>query len=121
MTTLEQHLAKRPDKWRSLRDRFPGAFEKPVPDWLPGLDDEIDQEPIWPYLGKTCPGEPHRGPEGPNEDIGQCSKCGGLSFSMRPEGETFGRHWPDCSLPNRHEGECVGGGTGHPDAPKIRG
>ena len=83
--------------------------------------DEIDNEPLWPYRGKVCPDGPHRGPEGPNEDMGQCGKCGGFSFSMRPEGETFGRHWSDCSLPNRHQGECVGGGAGHPDAPKIRG
>lgn len=110
--TSEQH--------RSLRERFPDAFQSPEPEWLSELD-EIDNEPLWPYRGKVCPDGPHRGPEGPNEDMGQCGKCGGFSFSMRPEGETFGRHWSDCSLPNRHQGECVGCGAGHPDAPMIRG
>ncbi len=108
------------DQYRSLRERFPEAFQSPESDWLPGFD-EIDNEPLWPYRGKVCPDGPHRGPAGPNEDIGQCDKCGSGSFSMRPEGETFGRHWSDCSLPNRHQGECIGGGAGHPDAPKIRG
>ena len=68
-----------------------------------------------------CPLGPHRGPEGPNEDLGQCPKCWGLSYRMRPEGEEFGGHIPDCSLPRRHESYCVGGGNGHPPAEKRRG
>ena len=62
----------------------------------------------------------HRPPEGPNEDIGQC-RCWRLTFEMRPEGETYGHHLPDCSLPLRHESYCRPGGDGHPPAPTIRG
>ena len=66
-----------------------------------------------------CPDGPHRGPEGPNEDLSQCSRCLSPSWAMRPDGEEFGGHIADCSLPRRHEGYCVGGGSGHP-APKVR-
>lgn len=68
-----------------------------------------------------CPEGPHRGPEGPNEDLVQCPRCWSISWALRPEGETFGHHLPDCSLPLRHEGYCVGGGSGHPPAAKVRG
>src|SRR6185312_3902521 len=54
---------------------------------------------FWPFFGRECPDGPHRGPEGPNEDIGQCGKCGSPTFRMRPPGETFGTHADDCSLP----------------------
>lgn len=63
----------------------------------------------------------HRGPEGPNEDIAVCNYCGLLTFSMRPKGETFGDHFPDCSLPRDHQSYCEGGGKGHPRAESIRG
>jgi hypothetical protein len=68
-----------------------------------------------------CPDGPHRPPQGPNEDLAQCPTCWGLSHEMRPDGETYGDHLPDCSLPRRHEGYCQPGGPGHPTAAKIRG
>lgn len=63
----------------------------------------------------------HRPPEGPNEDLSVCPRCRRMTYSMRPPDETYGRHLSDCSLPRHHEGHCVGGGDGHPPAPKIRG
>lgn len=75
---------------------------------------------IWPYSGQECPKGPHRGPEGPCEDIAQCGLCGSPTFAMRPKGETWGTHAADCSLPERHERACVGGGNGHPVG-KVRG
>lgn len=68
-----------------------------------------------------CPDGPHRGPQGPNEDLGQCGRCLMPSHSMRPVGETMGLHADDCSLDDRHPSYCVGGGAGHPPAPVIRG
>lgn len=65
--------------------------------------------------------EQHRGPEGPNEDLSQCRKCGLMSWVLRPENETFGMHLKDCSLSRRHESWCEGGGKGHPPAEVIRG
>lgn len=79
---------------------------------------------LWPYHRRPdeCPNRyRHRGPEGPNEDIAQCSGCGWVSYSMRPEGETFGTHADDCSLAADHESYCKPGGSGHPPARKIRG
>lgn len=76
---------------------------------------------LWPFYGKECPRGPHRGPQGPNEDISQCGLCGSGSYSLRPEGETFGDHIDDCSLPLRHEGYCVPGGNGHPKSRHQRG
>jgi hypothetical protein len=70
---------------------------------------------------KECPNGPHRGPQGPNEDLSQCGLCLMPSYSMRPRGETFGNHLPDCSLPIDHESFCVGGGDGHPEAEVVRG
>lgn len=75
----------------------------------------------WPHLPDQCPDGPHRRPEGPNEDVDQCLQCGSLSWCLRPEGETYGEHLPDCSLPLRHESHCRPGGAGHPAATKIRG
>lgn len=69
----------------------------------------------------TCSYGPHRVPQGPNEDVAVCYACGGVSWTLRPVGETFGTHFPDCALPVRHEGQCEHGGTGHPEAPRIRG
>jgi hypothetical protein len=68
-----------------------------------------------------CPLGPHRGPQGPNEDIAQCYYCGMPTYALRPWGETFGHHADDCSLPIWHKSYCVGGGEGHPEAPVIRG
>lgn len=68
-----------------------------------------------------CRRGPHRGPEGPNEDLAQCGACLSPSWRMRPWGETFGLHDADCSLPIWHESYCVGGGNGHPAAPVVRG
>lgn len=75
----------------------------------------------WPYMFGNCPIGPHRGPQGPNEDLAQCAGCGSVSYAMRPEGETYGLHAADCSLPNRHPGHCEGGGAGHLPAPTVRG
>jgi hypothetical protein len=84
-----------------------------------------NREPSWgglfPFAGRECPDGPHRGPEGPNEDIGQCGKCGSGTFRMRPPGETFGTHADDCSLPIDHQSFCAPGGSGHPKAERIRG
>ena len=73
------------------------------------------------YKGKPCPRGPHRPPEGPNEDVGACPVCGAMSFELRPEGETYGEHLPDCSLPVRHESYCQPGGEGHPPSRVVRG
>lgn len=65
--------------------------------------------------------EPHRPPEGPNEDVGQCPLCRSFMAVMRPWGETYGWHADDCALPIWHAGRCAPGGSGHPAAPTIRG
>ena len=70
---------------------------------------------------ETCPGAPHRGPQGPNEDLSQCGLCLMPSWSVRPAGEQFGGHLADCSLPRRHDSYCVPGGVGHPDPDVLRG
>ena len=64
---------------------------------------------------------PHRSPQGPNEDLAQCSTCWAPTFVMRPENEQFGLHADDCSLPRRHEGYCQPGGSGHPVPAIVRG
>ena len=69
----------------------------------------------------TCPDGPHRGPQGPNEDLSQCGRCLTPSWSMRPENEQIGLHADDCSLPRRHEGYCIGGGEGHAPTDVVRG
>lgn len=78
---------------------------------------------IWPYAERPdeCPNAPHRGPQGPNEDLAQCGLCLMPSYSMRPAGETFGEHLPDCSLPIGHPSYCEPGGNGHPRAEVVRG
>lgn len=77
---------------------------------------------LWPITDPSaCPYTPHRGPQGPNEDIAVCGSCGSLSYALRPAGETFGTHLADCSLPVRHEGHCQPGGAGHAVAPTVRG
>ncbi len=72
-------------------------------------------------LPADCPNGPHRGPQGPNEDLSVCLTCWSPSWEMRPEGETFGHHLPNCSLPLRHESYCLPGGSGHPAGSHIRG
>jgi hypothetical protein len=65
----------------------------------------------------------HPEPAGPNMDLGQCMTCWMPVGVMRPEGETYGWHSDDCSLPLRHAGYCKPGGRGHvvPAGEKIRG
>ena len=70
---------------------------------------------------EPCPYGPHRRPQGPNEDVDQCQHCWSVSYVLRPDGETYGEHLPDCSLPRRHESYCQPGGEGHPRAATIRG
>lgn len=65
-------------------------------------------------------GENHL-PQGPNEDVGQCPYCWAMMPVLRPDGETYGEHTVDCSLPRRHPGYCKPGGQGHPSAEHIRG
>lgn len=84
-----------------------------MPDYTYGWDHNSDQEVLEKYYGGDCKFGPHRPPEGPCEDISQCPFCLSPSFSMRPPGECFGHHAPDCSLPERHESYCKGGGFGH--------
>lgn len=85
-------------------------------------DDLADQERrVQGVLPAECPDGPHRGPQGPNEDLSQCPVCWLPSHAMRPEGETYGEHLPDCRLPIRHPSFCEPGGTGHPPAATIRG
>lgn len=72
-------------------------------------------------LTPDCPKGPHRGPQGPNEDLAQCGACWSPSYAMRPETETFGNHLLDCSLSLRHESYCAQGGAGHPRAKVVRG
>ena len=72
-------------------------------------------------LGDDCPYAPHRGPEGPNEDLAQCWECGSISYARRPQGEEFIGHIKDCSLPQDHLSYCKPGGKGHPPPFKRRG
>ena len=78
----------------------------------------------WDFTWEDCPDRAnHRNPQGPNEDTGQCGHCGMITFWPRPEGESFGWHLADCSLPIRHPGYCQPGGAGHeiPEGEVIRG
>lgn len=78
---------------------------------------------FWSYYDRPdeCPYAPHRGPQGPNEDLSQCMQCGMPSWSKRPPGETFGEHLEDCSLPVDHESYCEPGGDGHAPSEHVRG
>lgn len=89
---------------------------------LPPLPEiERTTQGFWRRTYEDCPYGPHRGAAGPNEDISQCWACGSVSFSLRPEGETFGDHLADCALSLRHEGYCASGGDGHAAAAHRRG
>lgn len=74
-----------------------------------------------PHTSAACPDAPHRGPQGPNEDLSQCPRCLSPSWSLRPPGQTYGVHLADCSLPERHSSYCKPGGAGHPVAKTVRG
>lgn len=77
---------------------------------------------FWPHVPPDeCPDRPHRGPQGPNEDLNVCLRCGSPSWMFRPVGETFGEHLPDCSLPYWHESYCLPGGSGHGPSRVVRG
>jgi hypothetical protein len=93
------------------RRAFIDAFLASEPEHIP--------DPIDP---SQCTRE-HPRIAGPNMDIGQCELCWMPMGVMRPEGETFGWHSSDCSLPMRHPGNCAPGGAGHvaPDGHKFRG
>lgn len=69
----------------------------------------------------ACPDGPHRGPQGPNEDLAQCPRCMAPSYGRRNSTEQYGLHLKDCSLPRLHGGRCVGGGDGHAPASLVRG
>lgn len=108
------------------RERLRKIAEEREEDW--DFSDVPPRDPDEPHFlsnplppGTPCPDGPHRFPQGPNEDLGQCQKCGSPSWCMRPEGEEFGGHAPDCSLPRRHESYCKPGGNGHPDPEVMRG
>lgn len=108
---LDNYERKNPG-WRERADAKAAAFWADVP--------EIADLTRVPF--DEC-AESHRGPEGPNEDMASCPKCWGLTWAMRPDGESFGWHLADCSLPLRHESYCRPGGDGHPipDGWKLRG
>lgn len=72
----------------------------------------------------NCPSRDRHGvPMGPNEDLGQCGICHMPIAVLRPYGDSFGWHTPDCSLRMLHAGRCVGGGRGHevPEGWVVRG
>lgn len=80
------------------------------------------EEGTWRLVPPSeCPEGPHRGPEGPNEDLAQCPRCFSVHWCRRPVGEEFGGHIRDCSLPRDHESYCQPGGLGHPPPLYRRG
>lgn len=96
------------------------------PDRLAVLDDDTREWLTAKYARaravlEACPDGPHRPPQGPNEDLSMCTTCWRPTYALRPEGETYGDHIADCSLPVRHEGYCQPGGGGHPRAANVRG
>lgn len=115
MTSFADYIAdyeRRNPGFRERADATSKAFFADVPDVA-----------TFPTISwSECP-EPHRGPQGPNEDLGVCPTCWGPSWAVRPDGESFGWHISDCSLELRHESHCVGGGDGHemPQGWKLRG
>ncbi len=71
-----------------------------------------EESGVWWPSTAACSRE-HPDLDGPCMDTAMCPECWRPMGAMRPPGETFGFHNRDCSLPERHYGECVGGGTGH--------
>lgn len=115
-----------PERMTTWRERLRKIAEEREEDW--DWDNGPDLDPDEPHFlfnplppGTPCPDGPHRFPQGPNEDVAVCMKCGSPSWGMRPEGEEFGGHAPDCSLPRRHESYCKPGGNGHPAPEVMRG
>ncbi|QMU97831.1 hypothetical protein FVO59_11905 [Microbacterium esteraromaticum] len=106
---LEDYAARHPGVREEWAERAAKFFAE--------TDDVPD--PIEP---RDCT-KPHPEPAGPNMDLGQCADCWMPIGVMRPDGESFGWHSADCSLPMRHSGYCQPGGVGHaiPDGWKIRG
>lgn len=115
MTSFADYIAdyaRRNPGFRERSDAIAQSFWADVPDVA-----------TFPTILQSECDEPHRGPQGPNEDMGVCSKCWGMSWALRPDDESFGWHISDCSLDLRHESYCVGGGNGHamPQGWKLRG
>lgn len=118
-----------PDGARSLRDLadyLEWSARSPGSAWLGAAAQYVVRElralaeTESTALGSAACTAEHRVPQGPNEDIGIC-QCGRPSFELRPEGEAYGLHDGDCSLPSRHLGYCAPGGSGHPPAVNVRG
>jgi hypothetical protein len=104
-----------------MTDPAQARMDDLMPDRL-DADTPLAEDVKGPHAkAKPCPNQPHRHPQGPNEDVSSCPACGALTYEMRPEGETYGDHLSDCALPLRHESYCQPGGAGHPTAPVIRG
>jgi hypothetical protein len=95
------------------------AAKRKADEFFEGAENVADLKPI---SFSECDRE-HANLGGPNMDIGQCPKCWAPMGVMRPDGESFGWHTEDCSLPMRHAGYCKPGGKGHviPDGWKLRG
>jgi hypothetical protein len=112
-TFLDDYAARHPE-W----DR--DAARRKADEFFASIDDSVDLNPA-PW--SECDQEHGAGPAGPNEDLGQCHKCWMPVGVLRPDGESFGWHRDDCSLPMRHRGYCQPGGAGHvrPEGWKIRG
>lgn len=68
----------------------------------------------------TCKYGPHRGPQGPNEDLAQCFRCGAVSHRMRAWGDTFGAHSIDCGLPIWHGDYCSRANVPHVTSALVR-
>lgn len=70
---------------------------------------------------ENCPYGPHRGPQGPNEDLAQCFHCGTISHRMRPWGDTFCGHLDECGLPIWHASLCAPAELPHPTSTAALG
>ncbi|MCE3550713.1 hypothetical protein LWC33_04490 [Pseudonocardia sp. RS11V-5] len=57
-----------------------------------------EDEPMrWPPIpAGECPHGPHRGPQGPDEDLSQCPQCWSASWTFRAEGDSSGEYLPYC-------------------------
>lgn len=108
---LDDYAARHPG-WRERAEAVAASF-------FDGAPDVVDRFSISP---SDCT-QSHPELAGPNMDIGQCADCWMPVGVMRPDGESFGWHIADCSLPMRHPGYCTPGGNGHeiPARWKLRG